>query len=367
MEKLKIFYKKNSLLMSIILLVVFISLVTVGIFVLKGTTSKNDTKINSDGTITYNVATPYPAPEISGIAAWINSNALKISDLKGKVVVIDFWTYSCINCLRTLPYITSWYDKYKDDGLVVIGVHSPEFSFEKQKDNVQKAVSDNNIHYPVAMDNDLTTWGNFKNQYWPATYFIDRNGNVRHTHFGEGMYTEDETVIRQLIIENGSKLNSSVNKVTDATFNTKQSPETYINYSRGQNFANVNEFKQNQSVNYTLNTSLFSNQWTLGGNWTISSENTTSESDGVVLKYKFSAKEVYLVMGADQEKTVSVKINGNNIVAQNIQGSDVGSDNKIKVQYSRLYKILKSPDFLQDAELELTFQKGINVNAFTFG
>ena len=364
LEKLR---KDKSFAVSIIALFVFIFAIVIAIFILNGTKDKNALKLDANGNVEYNVKSPYSVPEIGGIDSWINSTPLKISDLKGKVVVIDFWTYSCINCIRTLPYVTNWYDKYKDNGLVVIGMHSPEFSFEKQHDNVQKAVTDYKINYPVALDNDLTTWRNFNNQYWPATYFIDRDGKVRHTHFGEGQYVEDEKVIRQLLQENGTKLSTSAG--TDSgnlAVRQDQSPETYLNYSRGSNFANSTEFIADQNIAYVEKNNLLANQWTLGGNWTIGTENSISESNDSTLKYNFSAKEVYLVMGSDTPTTVSVKVNGKIVSDVKIAGSDVGMNGIVSVKDSKLYRLVVSPDFI-NGELELQFSKGVKVNAFTFG
>ena len=184
------------------------------------------------------------APGIIPGGAWINSNQLALAELKGKVVVIDFWTYSCINCQRTLPYLKNWWEKYKDKGLVIIGVHSPEFEFEKSESNVKKAVSDFGIKYPVVQDNDFATWRSYDNRYWPAKYIIDKEGYIRYTHFGEGAYDETEKVIQDLLKETGAKDVSP--KINNPTYQVQtKTPEIYLGFSRIDGFASPEQIKQN--------------------------------------------------------------------------------------------------------------------------
>ncbi len=319
------------------------------------TDSTNSTKLN--------VEQPYNAPEFKGIDNWINSQPLKISDLKGKVVLVDFWTYTCINCIRTLPYVKDWYNKYKNDGFIVIGVHTPEFSFEKLTDNVTKFAKDNGITYPIAQDNNYGTWQAFNNQYWPAEYLIDKNGKVRNTHFGEGNYDETEEAIQYLL---GLNVGSDLGNIK-VPISSGQSPETYLGYEKGSNFGNMlGEFMPNKTATYTLNTSLNSDQWSLGGKWKITSENTESEENGAELSYKFSAKNVYLVMGSDSTTKVLVKIN-NKISDNSNKGSDVDSDGYVTVSNERLYTLVNLPEFKRDVVLNLTFNKGVKLNTFTFG
>ncbi len=210
-------------------------------------------------------------PSFAGATLWLNSPPLTPESLRGKVVVVDFWTYSCINCLRALPYVESWYQKYKDHGLVVIGVHAPEFAFEKDPDNVRRAVADLKITYPVALDNDYAIWQAFNNQYWPAHYFIDATGRIRAHHFGEGNYEESEQIIRTLLTEagktelaaggNGRAKAVGVQAPPDEAHD--QSPETYVGYRRAENFASPGGFVQDQAHTYSAPAALKLNQWAL--------------------------------------------------------------------------------------------------------
>ncbi len=316
----------------------------------------------------FNVDKPYPAPELAGIQEWINSNGESIKNLHGKVVLIDFWTYSCINCQRTLPHVTGWYEKYKDKGLVVLGLHAPEFAFEKVPENVKKAVQDDHINYPVGLDNNFDTWKAYKNQYWPAEYFIDRNGMVRHTHFGEGEYSESEAVIQALLAESGQVVSSKIDTTGDkAPVQPGQTPETYLGYERGERFANASQFAADQPVNYNLNSPLENGQWSLGGTWTIGPKQAVAGQSGATLRIKFSAKEVYLVMDGPVDKPVSLKLNGQSVTASQYGGSDVDAGGQLHLDGPRLYRLIKSPKFLREAELSITVPSGATVNAFTFG
>src|SRR5277367_4769638 len=220
------------------------------------------------------------APGFDGATLWLNSPPLTVAALRGKVVVVDFWTYSCINCLRALPFVESWYAKYKDHGLVVIGVHAPEFAFEKDPDNVRRAVADLKIAYPVALDNNYAVWQAFNNQYWPAHYFIDANGQIRAHHFGEGNYDESEQTIRKLLTEAGNTglpppgLGSmkpvGIEAAADEAHD--QSPETYVGYRRAANFASPGGFAQDQGHGYAAPASLKLNQWALDGSWNVDAE-----------------------------------------------------------------------------------------------
>ncbi len=328
----------------------------------------DENKKNDDTDL--NVKNPYDASDFSGIANWINSDPLTMEQLKGKVVLVDFWTYSCINCIRTLPFLTEWDEKYRDEGLVIVGVHTPEFAFEKDLDNVRGAVEGYEIKYPVAMDNDFLTWRAYENRYWPAKYFIDRDGKVRHTHFGEGEYEESEEVIRYLLSEGNEDLNVEKDDYSDyqVPVTKRQSPETYINYQRGTGLAPVNseEFKADNDINFTLQDDLNLNQWSLGGNWIIGEENTTSMSDNSKLRFIFAAKEVYLVMGSDSETKVKVLLNGEVVNSDN-KGDDVGDDGFVTVKNHDLYRLIKLDSFKTDQQIDLEFEEGVKVHAFTFG
>lgn len=324
--------------------------------------------IQTDKSKLFNVSPAIPAPELKNIAAWINSNGESIAKLKGKVVLVDFWTYSCVNCLRSAPYINTWYDKYKDQGFEVIGLHAPEFAFEKNKENVEKSVRETyKIKYPVGLDNDFSTWDAYKNQFWPAKYLIDKDGMIRYTHFGEGEYDTTELAIRELIKENGRSVDTiqtdnNINIIT----NKDLTPETYLGWSRALNFANSSELNNYGKVfNYNLVNNLEKNKWSLSGQWQIDKEDITSQDDNSKLVLKYNAKEVYLVLGSDNESKLRITSNGQPL--QDISGDDIDkSSSTLTVKNSKLYKLIKH-NSITDNQIELTVPKGVKLNAFTFG
>jgi cytochrome c biogenesis protein CcdA/thiol-disulfide isomerase/thioredoxin len=242
-------------------------------------------------------------PSLAGATQWLNSPPLTTASLRGKVVLVDFWTYSCINCIRALPYVRGWADKYKDHGLVVIGVHAPEFAFEKDPANVVKAVKDLGVDYPVALDNDYAIWQGFDNQYWPAHYFIDARGQIRHHHFGEGEYRQSEDVIRQLLAEAGQK-NLPGGYVSDdhrgveaaASDDLTRSPETYVGYARAMNFVG-GRVARDDARDYRAPASLAVNQWSLDGRWTVHDENAQLAQAGGRIVYRFRGRDLNLVLG----------------------------------------------------------------------
>jgi len=306
---------------------------------------------------------PYQAPELEDITAWVNSNPQTIASLKGKVVLIDFWTYSCINCIRTQPYLNAWHDKYTNEGLVVIGVHAPEFAFEKVTENVQKAVNDAEIKYPVALDNNFSTWQAYKNRFWPAKYLIDKDGLVRYTHFGEGDYDVTESTIQKLLEEAGNQVSKPFEKqARPVTFQRGQTPETYLGYERGERLANAKEVKTSQPVDYNLVTNIGNDEWSLGGKWQINDESSQALGDESTLSFNYSAREVYIVMSGPPGALVDVSVEG----LQNPGGADVNTNNQITIDGARLYKIVNAETFSK-MTLTLTFPPGVTVNAFTFG
>ncbi|MCA9324512.1 cytochrome c biogenesis protein DipZ [Candidatus Saccharibacteria bacterium] len=314
----------------------------------------------------YNV-NPYDAPELTGIVDWINTDPLTLQELRGKVVLIDFWTYSCINCQRTQPYLNKWYDRYHDKGFVIIGVHAPEFAFEKVKANVANAVKEEGIKYPVAMDNNFATWRAYENQYWPAKYLIDKDGQVRYTHFGEGAYDETEGIIQDLLKETGQSVNNTITRVDGAQQHVGQTPETYLGYQRGERFANESEFKADVSVNYHLAQQLTPQNWSLGGQWKLSAWQSTATGDGSVMRINFAAQEVYLVMDGPHDRPVTLSLNGKKVTASSNGGADVDSQGRVMLDGPRLYKLVKLPTFQTGQILDITVPKGASVNAFTFG
>lgn len=304
----------------------------------------------------------YEAPEFTGITNWIGSTPLTMAGLRGKVVLIDFWTYTCINCIRTLPYITSWHEKYKDDGLVVIGVHTPEFEFEKDTQNVIDAMEKYGIDYAVPQDNDFKTWRAYKNRYWPAKYLIDKNGYVRYTHFGEGKYEQTEKAIQILLEETGTQIDEEL--VEDkSSFNRNLTPETYLGSLRMQLYY-PNGRVRNGERELEIATQIPVNSFSLGGTWEITNESSNSVENSI-LELNFRAKDVFLVMRSSDgsPKTVKVLIDGKN--PGSLSGADV-IDGEITVDEDRLYELLKLPE-VENRKLRLELDPGIEAFAFTFG
>lgn len=299
----------------------------------------------------------YSAPELADLQEWINSEPLTISELRGKVVLIDFWTYSCINCIRTQPHLNAWYSAYHDQGLEIIGVHAPEFAFEKIPENVKQAVEDAQIAYPVALDNNFATWRAFNNHYWPAKYLIDQHGQVRYTHFGEGEYDQMEANIRTLLGASGETTQAEF----DGGYAPGQSPETYLGTDRSQGFRGDPNL-QDGITTYQPTDDLDSGEWTLGGQWEVDAESITAVSDGATLRYRFDGREMFLVMGGPPGSSVRVQVNGVDQAA----GSDV-VDQVAQVGENRLYRLVELPRFATGTVVELTFSAGVQANAFTFG
>jgi cytochrome c biogenesis protein CcdA/thiol-disulfide isomerase/thioredoxin len=301
------------------------------------------------------------APELIPGGRWFNSKPLTLDELRGKVVLIDFWTYSCINCQRTLPYLKDWYSKYKDKGLVIIGVHSPEFEFEKSEQNVAQAVKDFGITYPVMQDNDFATWRAYSNRYWPAKYIIDKDGVVRYTHFGEGEYDETEKVIQELLQEAGAKgVSKGINNAKYDVYS--QTPEIYLGYERLAGFASPEQINPNVVAVYTKPEQLGDSQVAFAGKWLIAGEYANPQK-GARLYLNFGAKEVFLVMRTKGDPAkVKVLLDG--------KMQDFGADNKngiVTVQKDTLYKLIMLPTSGRH-ELELQFEDAnAELFAFTFG
>jgi cytochrome c biogenesis protein CcdA/thiol-disulfide isomerase/thioredoxin len=325
--------------------------------------SKN--KVNSSSI--YNV-TPYAAPEFTGLDGWINSDPQTIKQLKGKIVLVDFWTYSCINCIRNNPYLEKWYNTYKDNGLVVVGIHAPEFSFEKITANVQQAVKAQGITYPVALDNEFSTWNAYDNRSWPASYLIDARGQVVRVHEGEGQYQQEEDAIRTLLTNNGANLDGkqATTTTTIAPITSAQTPETYLGYNRASNYSGTPALAAQPSNTFTPAGSLNSNQWSLGGNWEVQGQKIIAKGNST-LQFKVSAKDVYLVGGSgSQPQQVSIKINGQPIESTGFSGADI-SGSSVAISESKLYKIADFKKFTNDQLIEITVPDGVELNTFTFG
>ncbi len=318
---------------------------------------------------------PQMMPDLSGAVTWLNSPPLNEEQLKGKVVLVDFWTYSCINCLRTLPYIRAWADKYKDAGLVVIGVHTPEFAFEKNLDNVRRAVSELHIAYPVALDNDYKIWKGFSNSYWPADYLIDGTGHIRHHHFGEGKYDETEQQIQMLLKERDGQLSANglvkveASGAEAAPDTDVQSPETYIGFERADNFMSPGNSRQDVSFVYSVPKHLELNQWALSGRWTVQAQVGILNSAAGSIVYRFHARDLHLVLGPTADgKPVRfrVKIDGQAPGANH--GVDTDAQGNGKVTEHRLYQLIRQKNAIEDCTFEIEFlDPGAQAFAFTFG
>ncbi len=314
-------------------------------------------------------------PPLDGAVQWLNSPPLSVADLRGKVVLVDFWTYSCINCLRSLPYVNAWAEKYKDQGLVVIGVHAPEFAFEKDISNVAKAVKDLKINYPVAIDNNFAIWRGFNNRYWPAHYFIDAQGRIRAHHFGEGSYDESEKIIQKLLAEAGNKsapkslVKSAATGVSlAASMNNNRSHETYIGYSRAENFVSEGGQVPDQARDYIAPLSLQLNQWGLDGNWKIEAERAVQLSDKGRLSYRFYARDLHLVMGSSDAKAIHFRVTLNGKVPGKNHGVDTDENGMGVVTGQRLYQLIRQTQPITDQTFEIEFfEPNVEMFAFTFG
>ncbi len=313
---------------------------------------------------------------LDGATTWINSQPLTAARLRGKVVLINFCTYTCINWIRTLPYVRAWADKYKAFGLVVISVHTPEFSFEKNLENVRQAVHDMKIDYPIAIDNDSSIWNAFNNNYWPASYFIDTRGNIQHHQFGEGEYKESERIIQQMLAKSGIKAIDqglvSVNGIgaeAAPDWGNLESPENYLGYDRTENFSSTGNTLLRKARVYDLPERLELNEWALSGNWTIGNKAIVLNKAGGKIAYTFHARDLHLVMGPSSKGTAArfrVFIDG--LAPGNAHGFDVDAQGNGKVNEQRLYQLIRQPNHIASRLFEIEFlDSGVEAFAFTFG
>jgi thiol-disulfide isomerase/thioredoxin len=315
-------------------------------------------------------------PSLSGAVEWLNSAPLTPAELKGKVVLVDFWTYSCINCLRSIPYVRAWADKYKDQGLVVIGVHAPEFAFEKNIGNVKQAVAKLKIDYPVALDNDYAIWRAFNNEYWPADYFIDAKGQIRHHFFGEGDYAESEKVIQQLLAKAG-KGSVSADVVSVSATGAEaasdaadvKSPETYVGFARSENFVSPGGAVGDSPHVYATGELKQLNDWGLSGDWTIGGQSATLNKTDGAISFRFHARDLHLVLGPSANgKPVRFRVTVNGSAPGESRGDDVNADGKGVVTDHRLYQLVRQSGPVMDRTFTIQFlDPGVQAYAFTFG
>ena len=315
-------------------------------------------------------------PPLAGATEWLNSPPLTPAGLRGSVVLVDFWTYTCINWLRTRPYLRAWADKYRDHGLVVLGVHTPEFDVEHDLDNVRRAVRDLRVHYPVAVDNDYTIWSAFDNHYWPALYLVDAKGKIRHHRFGEGGYEESEMILQQLLAEAGSGgIGQDLVSVDPtgveaaADWDSLRSPENYLGYQRTENFTSADGAVLNTPHVYALPIRLRLNQWALAGDWTVKRQAIVLNAPDGGIVYRFHARDLHLVMGPATPGTpvqFRVLLDGHPPAAAH--GTDVDEAGDGTVTRPRLYQLIRQPGPITERTFEITFlDPGVQAYAFTFG
>ena len=315
-------------------------------------------------------------PSLDGATGWLNSPPLTVAGLRGRVVLVQFWTYTCINWLRTLPYVRAWAEKYQDQGLVIIGVHTPEFDVEHDLDNVRRAVTDLRVDYPVAVDNNYAIWSAFDNHYWPALYFVDAQGQIRHHQFGEGEYEQSEMILQQLLSEAGSGgIGQDLVSVEPggveaaADWASLWSPENYLGYQRTENFASSNGAVLDTPQVYAVPERLRLNHWALAGDWTVKPEAIVlNQAEGRIL-YRFHARDLHLVMGPPGRGTpvrFRVLLDGQPPGAAH--GADVDDQGNGTVREPRLYQLVRQPGPITDRTFEITFlDPGVQAYAFTFG
>ncbi|MBB2200822.1 thioredoxin family protein [Gluconacetobacter tumulisoli] len=315
-------------------------------------------------------------PSLDGAVAWLNSPPLDTRHLRGKVVLVDFWAYSCINCIRAEPYIRAWAEKYRNQGLVVIGVHTPEFSFETDIVNIRRAAERFGMTYPIAVDSNRAIWRAFDNEYWPALYFIDAQGRIRHHQFGEGEYDTSERVIRQLLAEAGAQAKTDTALVVPhargaeaaADMGDIRSEETYIGYEKETGFASPRNIRRDRSATYASgNPGL--NQWSLLGNWTVGAEHATLDGPGGAITYRFRARDLHLVLGpAAGGKPVRFQVLIDGVPPGADHGSDIDTAGKGIVTETRLYQLVRQSGAVRERTFQIRFlDPGVAAYSFTFG
>jgi thiol-disulfide isomerase/thioredoxin len=308
-------------------------------------------------------------PSFGGATGWLNSEPLGPAELRGHVVLADFWTLTCINWLRTEPYIRAWSQAYRNDGLIVIGVHTPEFSFEHELDRVRQATTERAIDYPVALDNDYEVWGAFNNNYWPALYFVDAEGVIRDQHFGEGRYEQSERVIQQLLgIERELVSVEGLGVEAEADWDNLNTPETYLGYARSERFASPAGAAFDEPGVYELPERLGSNNWALGGEWTIGREKVVPGQAGGIIAFRFDARDAHLVLSPGAREAIPFRVLLDGEAPGASHGVDVDDEGNGVLRDGRLYQLARQHDGVRERTLEITFlEPGAEAYAFTFG
>jgi thiol-disulfide isomerase/thioredoxin len=315
-------------------------------------------------------------PSLSGATEWLNSKPLAAGGLRGKVVLVEFWTYSCVNWRRTFPYVRAWAQKYKDRGLVVIGIHSPEFSFEKNVNNVRREARNMGVDYPIAIDNDFAVWRAFGNEFWPALYFVDARGHIRHHQFGEGEYDFSEVVIQQLLAEAGVKGVGHEPASVDpngfevaADWNDLNSPENYLGYERTENFAPPGGLGPDERRDYAIPARLDLNHWALSGDWTVKKEFVALAKAEGRIAYRFHARDLNLIMGATAAGTsVRFRVLVDGQPPGPAAGTDANAEGYGTVSEPRMYQLIRQPKPISDRQFEIEFlDPGVEAYDFTFG
>jgi hypothetical protein len=315
------------------------------------------------------VAARVHMPPLDGATEWLNSAPLSPANLRGRVVLVNFWTLTCINWLRQEPFVRAWSRAYRDDGLVVIGVHTPEFSFEHELDHIQTAVKERAIDYPVAVDNDYAVWSAFANHYWPALYFVDADGVIRDHHFGEGRYERSEQLIQELLGLDRERVTvAGVGVEAEADWDHLRTPETYLGYERGEHFASPDGAAFDERRRYELPAHLPFNHWALAGEWTIERERVVLHEAGGSIGYRFDARDAHLVLSAGRRPPIPFHVVVDGDVPGPSHGVDVDEDGNGVLGDGRMYQLVRQPGEVRERALEITFlEPGAEAYVFTFG
>jgi thiol-disulfide isomerase/thioredoxin len=314
-------------------------------------------------------------PNLDGGVAWLNSAPVSSRSLRGKIVLVNFWTYTCINSLRALPYVRGWATKYQKSGLVVIGVHTPEFSFEKQQTNVEAALGDLHVSYPVVMDSNYKIWQDFDNQYWPAFYIIDAKGRIRYEHFGEGAYGDSERVIQELLKDNGATdldwnlVNDSAQGIEAPPGDDEGSPESYIGYRLAERFSSPEKLNHDKQRMYSPPATLLLNHWGLSGSWNVNAESAVSQAPSGRIVFRFHSRDLHLVMAPTKDgKPVRFRVTLDGAALGVNCGTDTAPDGSGEVREPRLYQLIRQQGQVKVRTLEIEFlDSGVQAFDFTFG